>query len=36
MNLECVNIEHDLRNDLSEPLSNDKKDVLRQKVGQLL
>ena len=36
MNLECVNIYHDLRHDLSEPLSNDTKDVLRQKVSQLL
>ena len=35
-NLECVNIKCHLRHDLSEPLSNDMKDILGQKVGQLL
>ena len=35
-NLECVNIKHYLGHDLSEPLSNDMKDILGQKVGQLL
>ena len=35
-NLECVDIERHIRNNLSELLSNDMKDILRQKVGQLL
>ena len=35
-NLECVNIKHHIRHNLSELLSNNRKDVLRQKVGQWL
>ena len=35
-NLECVNIERCLKHNLFEPLSNDMKHILRQKVGQLL
>ena len=35
-NLECVNIEHHIRHNLSELLSNNRKDVLRQKVSQSL
>ena len=35
-NLECVNIKRHLRHDLSEPLSDDMKDILGQNVGQLL
>ena len=35
-NLECVNIKRHLSHDLSESLSNDMKDILRQKLGQLL
>ena len=35
-NLECVNIEHHIRHNLSELLSNNRKDVLRQNVSQSL
>ena len=35
-NVECVNIEHHLKDNLSGPLSNDMKDILRQEVCQLL
>ena len=35
-NLGCVNIKRHLSHDLSESLSNDMKDILRQKLGQLL